>query len=207
MEPQQFEDIVALRRKPRQQEPLSKPLRHLDKLYQHSQDLEKYLGYYFRYFYSFGNKGKIIRSLALIYCEDGKYYWKNIEILRYREAGRSNGLNKYEGILFYLADRLHIIEYESTEVNTITQATFYPSHRNRIGLLLGIQTGGPTRRGRKPGASRVALEYLGRDINVREALKKTGLFDPGGGAPRAEIVSLITNSIEPSSFVLDVDEP
>ncbi|NBD29712.1 MAG: helix-turn-helix domain-containing protein [Alphaproteobacteria bacterium] len=207
LDTRQFEDIVALKRKPIQQQALSKPLRHLDKLYQHSQDLEKYLGYYFRYFYSFGNQGKIIRSLALIYREDGKYYWKNIEILRDPDTGRSNGLNKYEGVLFYLADRLHILEYEAIEVNTITQATLYPSHRTRIGLLLGIQTGGPTRRGRKPGASKVALEYLGTDINLRQALKRTGLFSPDHGAIRGEILGLIENTIDTSSFVLDVEEP
>ena len=207
MEPQQFEEIVALKRKPLQQEALSKPLRHLDRLYQHSQDLEKYLGYYFRYFYSFGNHGKVIRSLARVYTEDNKYYWKNIEILRDPETGRSNGVNKYEGVLFYLADRIYILEYEAIEVNTITQATLYPSHRNRIGVLLGIQTGGPTRRGRKPGASKVAMEYLGRDINVRQALKRTGLFDPSAGSIRSEILSLIENAIEPPSFVLDVEEP
>lgn len=207
MEPQQFEELVSLKRKPLQQEVLSKPLRHLDRLYQHSQDLEKYLGYYFRYFYSFGNQGKVIRSLACIYRESNKYYWKNIEILRDSETGLSNGLNKYEGVLFYIADRLYILEYEAIKANTITQATLYPSHRNRIGILLGIQTGGPTRRGRKPGASKVAMEYLGRDINVRQALKRTGLFNPSDGSIRSEILSLIDNTIEPSSFVLDVEEP
>ncbi|MCM2563318.1 helix-turn-helix transcriptional regulator [Lutimaribacter sp. EGI FJ00015] len=207
MEPQQFEEIVALKRKPPQQQALSKPLRHLEKLYQRSQELEKYVGYYFRYFYSFGNRGKVIRSLAVVYKEDDKYYWKNIEILRDPMTGRTSGLNKYEGVLFYLADRLHVIEYETIEVNTITQATLYPSHRSRIGVLLGIQTGGPTRRGRKPGASKVALEYLGRDINVREALKRTGLYDPKDGLIRSEILSLIENSLDPGTFVLDVEEP
>jgi hypothetical protein len=110
-------------------------------------------------------------------------------------------------VLFYLADRLHIIEYEAIEVNSITQATLYPSHRSRLGILLGIQTGGPTRRGRKPGASKVALEFLGRDINLRQAMKRTGLFDPQAGLIRSDILSLIDNSIGPSSFVLDVDEP
>jgi hypothetical protein len=207
MEPLQFEEMVSLKRKPLQQEALSKPLRHLDRLYQHSQDLDKYLGYYFRYFYSFGNQGKVIRSLAHVYREDDKYYWKNIEILRDPETGRTSGLNKYEGVLFYLADRLHILEYESIEVNSITQATLYPSHQSRLGILLGIQTGGPTRRGRKPGASKVALEFLGRDINLRQAMKRTGLFDPKAGLIRADILSLIDNSIAPGTFVLDVEEP
>jgi len=207
MEPQPFEEIVALKRKPLQQEALSKPLRHLDRLYQHSQDLEKYLGYYFRYFYSFGNKGKVIRSLALIYTEDNKYYWKNIEVLRNPDTGRSTGLNKYEGVLFFLADSIYLMEYEALEMNTITQATFYPSHRSRLDILLGIHTGGPTRRGRKTGASRVALEFLGRDIDTRAAMKRTGLFQPESGMIRSEILNLIENRIEDKSFVFDVDEP
>lgn len=207
MDPQQFEEIISLKRKPLQQQALSKPLRHLDRLYQHSQELDKYAGYYFRYFYSFGNPGKVIRSLALVYKENERFYWKNIEILRDPETGRSNGLNKYEGVLFYLADRIYILEYEAIEVNSVTQATLYPSHRSRLGLLLGIQTGGPTRRGRKPGASKVALEYLGRDINVRQAFKRIGLFDPSSGAIRSEILDLIVNTIEETTFVLDVDEP
>ncbi len=207
MEAGQFEEIIALRRKPVQQEELSKPLRHLDRLYQRSQSLEKYLGYYFRYFYSFGNPGKVIRSLALIHKEDDKYYWKNIEVLRDPASGHTTGVNKYEGVLFYLADRIYIMEYESIELNTITQATLYPSHRSRLDVLLGIQTGGPTRRGRKPGASRVALEYLGRDIDVRAALRRTGLFDPQNGHIRPEILNMIRNRIEQSTFVLDVEEP
>src|SRR6056297_1150324 len=207
LDPRQFEEIVAIKRKPLKEEALSKPLRHLDRLYQHSQDLEKYQGYYFRYFYSFGNMGKVIRSLALIYKEDRKYYWKNIEILRDPGTGRSTGLNKYEGVLFYLADRIYIMEYESVELNTITQATLYPSHRSRLDILLGIQTGGPTRRGRKPGASKVALEYLGRAIDVRAALRRSGLFDPQDGLIRPEILKLIENRIASEAHVLDVEEP
>lgn len=207
MEPQQFENIVSLKRKPMEQEELSKPLRHLDRLYQHSQRLDKYVGYYFRYFYSFGNPGKVIRSLVSVYKEGERFYWKNIELLRDPETGRSQGLNKYEGAVFYLADRIHVLEYESLEVNSITQATLYPSHRSRLDTLVGIQTGGPTRRGRKPGASKVALEYLGRDIDVRQAMKRIGLFDPRNGHIRKEILTLIENRIDDGATVLDVEEP
>jgi transcriptional regulator with XRE-family HTH domain len=203
----QFEEIVAIKRKPMPQQELSKPLRHLSGLYRRSQNLEKYVGYYFRYFYSFGNRGQVIRSLALIYKEDDRYYWKNIEILRNPDTGRSLGLNKYEGAVFCLADRIYIMEYEAVEMNSITQATLYPSHRSRLDTLLGIQTGGPTRRGRKPGASKVALEYLGRDIDVRAALNRTGLFNPVDGQIRPEILTLIENRIENETYVLDVEEP
>ncbi|MDA3876587.1 MAG: helix-turn-helix transcriptional regulator [Halothiobacillus sp.] len=202
-----FESMIALWSKPLHQVELSKPQQHLDRLYQRSQSLAKYTGFYFRYFYSFGNQGQIIRSLASIYEQEGRYYWKNIEILRDAQSGRSRGLNKYEGVLFYLADRIYIMEYETLERCSVTQATFYPSYRHRLDVLLGIQTGGPTRRGRKPGASKVALEFLGRSVNTREALKRCGLFNPEDSRIRPDILPLIENRIDPTAFVLDVEEP
>lgn len=206
-DPGHFEDMVALKRKPLAHSQLGKPLFHLDRLYQKSQSLDKYVGFYFRYFYSFGNQGLVICSLASIHKEDGRYYWKNIELLRDPETRRLQGLNKYEGAVFYLADRIYIMEYETLDVNSITQATFYPSHRHRLDMLVGIQTGGPTRRGRKPGASKVALEFLGRDIDIRRALRRTGLLRPDDSRLRSETRALIENTMAPSSYVLDVDEP
>lgn len=207
LEVDKFEDMIVLRRRPVQQEELTTPLRHLDQLYQASQSLEKYVGYYFRYFFSFGNPGLIIRSLAHIREEDGRYFWKNIEILRDPKTRRLTGLNKYEGAVFYLADRIYVMEYETIERNSITQMTLYPSHRHRLDMLLGIQTGGPTRRGRKPGASKVALEFLGRNIERKVALGKLGLFEPDGPDMRRETVQMVRNDIAPGAFVLDVEEP
>lgn len=202
-----FEDLVSLRRKPLQQEDLSRPLQHLNNLYQNSESLEKYVGFYFRYFFSFGNQGLVIRSLASIHMEGKNYYWKNIEVLRDPVTGRTTGVNKYEGACFYLADRIYIMEYETLGIGSITQVTLYPSHRHRLDWLVGIQMGAPTRRGRKPGASKVLLEFLGRNINVRAALGKTGLFSPEGGHVRKETVDLIRNDIASGAFVLDVEEP
>ena len=93
------------------------------------------------------------------------------------------------------------------EMNSVTQMTLYPSYLSRIDYLLGIQTGGPTRRGRKPGASRVALEFLGTDISVLRAMRQTGMFYPDDPALRRDIVKAIGNSIDPGAFVLEVDEP
>lgn len=207
MDHSQFEQMISLRRRPVERAELERPLRHLERIYRQSQEMQKYLGFYFRYFFSFGNKGMVFRSLASIHYEDRKYYWKNIEIMRDAATGRMTGLNKYEGIVFFLADRIYIMEYETLEVNSITQVTLYPSYQHRLDYLLGIQTGGPTRRGRKPGASRVALEYLGRNIDVRHALRQTGLFDPSTGEVREDLVGAITNTIGPGDYVLEIDAP
>ncbi|QYX56318.1 helix-turn-helix domain-containing protein [Roseovarius sp. SCSIO 43702] len=205
-DPARFEDMISLKRRPIRHGG-DKALFHLEQLYRRSQSLEKYVGYYFRYFYSFGNQGKVFRSIASIHAEDGRYFWKNIELLRDPATGRSRGLNKYEGAIFYLADRIYVTEYETLEKNSVTQMTLYPSHQSRLGTLVGIQTGGPTRRGRKPGASRVALEYLGRDIDLRQAFRRIGLFDPADGHIRQQTLDLIRNDLAPGAFVLDVEEP
>ncbi|RMF41582.1 MAG: hypothetical protein D6754_00695 [Alphaproteobacteria bacterium] len=93
------------------------------------------------------------------------------------------------------------------QANSLTQVILYPSYRNRIGHLMGIQTGGPTRRGRRPGASKVMLEYLDRNVDLRKALRATGIFDPEDeGIPKG-IAAQISNNVPEGSYVLEVEEP
>ncbi|WP_259782389.1 helix-turn-helix domain-containing protein [Aestuariispira ectoiniformans] len=207
LEPAQFENMIAVKRRPVAESALSKPMRHLETLYQTSQSLERYVGYYYRYFYSFGNAGKIIKSLATIYEENGKYFWKNIELIRTSSSGKTTALNKYDGAVFFLADRIYIVEYETLQKNSLTQVTLYPCYRSRVDVLAGIQTGGPVRRGRRPGASKVVLEYLGRDVDVRKALRGSGLFEADSPGLSPSILEMINNIIPEGSYVLDVDEP
>lgn len=208
MPPARLEQMIVLRGGRSKEKPgRDLFLRHLDRLQAASQPLDRYVGFYFRYFYSFGNKGLIIRSLASITRENDRFLWKNIEILRDPESGQRTGMNKYEGTILYLADRIHFIEYETMQLNSITQMTLYPSYQQRLDYLVGIQTGGPTRRGRKPGASRVALEYLGPSLNIRRALGEIGLFHPENPSLRREIIDAVENDIPAGAFVLEIDEP
>lgn len=206
MEPERFEEIVSLRRHPVREDRLTRPLKHLEKLYRKSASLERYTGYYYRYFYSFGYAGKVIKSLCAIDEDNGRFYWKNVERIRAAD-GEPTTVNKYEGVVFLISDRIFIIEYETLLRNSITQVTLYPSYRTRVDRLVGIQTGGPVRRGRRPGASRVLLEYLGRNVDVRKALSQSGLFDQHDPRLPADIVGMIRNEIAEGSYVLEVEEP
>ena len=207
MDAARFGQLLGLRDRPMEQTETDVPLRHLERIFARSNPMDRYAGHYFRYFYSFGNKGCIIRSLASIVVRDGRGYFKNIEVLRDPDTGVWLGSNKYEGMAFQLADRIQVVEYETKEANSITAMTLYPSYRQRIDVLMGVQTGGPTRRGRKPGASRVAMEFLGTKINLRRALRQTGLFHPEDPVLRRDIVAAIVNEIRPGDAVLEVDEP
>lgn len=197
-------ELVSLRRRPFASKALEQPLSHLEGLYQKSAPLDRYLGYYFRYFYSFGYPGYIIKSLAVIHEQDGRYFWKNMEVMGGDVVGGPTTVSKYVGACFLLGDRIFIIEYETLLKNFITQLTLYPSYHTRVDRLIGIQTGGPAKRGRKPGASKVLLQYLGRQIDVRRALKASSIFPAEEIEPW--IREMVDNSIAEKSSVLDIEE-
>lgn len=206
LEHNRFAEIFPLRRpRPASDTPLE-PLRHLDVLYQASGNLDRYVGYYFRYFYSFGYARRIIKSLARVSERDGRYFWKNIECIPSARDGHARTTTKYSGIMLLLGDRIFIVEYETLLRNTVTQAILYPSYSTRIDFLVGVQTGAPVTRGRKPAASAVLLEYLGRHVDARRALKQSGIFDERDRAIDPKIRALIANRISDESGVLEIEQ-
>ncbi|QPC41734.1 helix-turn-helix transcriptional regulator [Kaustia mangrovi] len=205
MEHRHFAEIVGLKHRLPIAHASSEILAHIEDLYRGSGDLGRYVGYYFRYFYSFGHAGKIIRGLVAIYEKNGRYYWRSIERLR------SNGrygveISKCSGTVLLLGDRIFVLEYETLLKSSITQVILYQSYRTSPTYLIGIQTGMPLLRGRKPAASIVLLEYLGQSIDHRKALNSCGLFDDTDAAIDASIRSMIVNRIEPERFVLETED-
>lgn len=201
LDPERFADLVSLRRRPRENGPMREPLRHIEALYRESGPLERYHGFYYRYFYSFGYPGRIIRSLVQIFGHQGLTYWKNLEVTR--SAGHSD-VSKYLGAAVLLADRIFVVEYERMLRNSVTQVMLYPAYSSRIEHLIGIQTGGPVRRGRRPAASRVLLEFIGREVDLRRALAGADIFEESEIEPR--IRKMIGNDLRPGDYVLEVEE-
>lgn len=200
-----FTEIAGLKRQPIAGDGPTEILTHIEELYRGSGDLGRYVGYYFRYFYSFGHAGKIIKCLAAIYEKDGRYYWRIIE--RLKLDGRYGvKTSKYTGALFLLGDRIFALEYETLLKSSITQLILYPSYRTSLTYLIGVQTGMPLLRGRKPAASIVLLEYLGKSIDQRKALRTCGLYDEADPAIDPTIRSMISNRVKPDSFVLETDD-
>lgn len=204
LDPQQFRELVSLRPQPAAG-PLPALYGQLEELFRASAPLDRYVGYYYRYFYSFGRPGRITRSLGNIACLDGRFLWKNLERARVREGEPKHSVAKYAGAAFMLANRIYVVEHDALMKSSITQMTLYPSYRVDVGDLLGIQTGGPVRRGRQPGASRVLLRFLGRRIDVRKALRATGTFDPA--EIDLAVAQLVRNEIPATASVLEVEQP
>ncbi|SRR6266404_5700233 len=206
METSRLSEIMSLKRRQVLTPARHEPLAHLQCLYEHSAQLERYVGYYFRYHYSFSYPGSLIKSFARISERDGRYYWHTVERIKHEGSFQKPVTSNYKGALFFLADRIFVIEYHSTLRNSITEMILYPSYHTRIAHLIGIQTGAASVRGRRPAASRVLLEYLGQHIDVKKALRSVGLFHEGSGAIPPTIRELVRNQISDGSFVLEVSE-
>ncbi|MGN6551899.1 MAG: helix-turn-helix domain-containing protein [Pararhizobium sp.] len=206
MEHARFTEIVGLRRRPIDAPPPSDAMIHIERLYQRSGDLGRYVGCYFRYHYSFGYAGKIIKCLTVIYEKDGRYYWKTVERLAPPVSRHRPSVSKYLAALLLLGDRIFALEYETKLRASVTQAILYPSYHASVTHLIGVQTGMPLLRGRRPAASVVLLEYLGRNVDLRKALGACGLFDESDPAVDPGIRSLIANHIHEGSYVLETEE-
>lgn len=205
MDHQRFAEIVGLKRRPAMSRAPTDLLSHIESLYQNSGDLGRYVGYYFRYFYSFGHAGRIIKCLVVVYEKDGRYYWRSIERLKL-DGRYGTKITKYTGAMFLLGDRIFVLEYETLLRSSITQLILYQSYRTSLTYLMGIQTGMPLLRGRKPAASVVLMEYIGRSVDQRKALRACGIFEEDDPAIDRGIRTLIANRIVGDSYVLETDD-
>ncbi len=204
MEPRRFVEVISLRRAMPWSATLPAHLNITETLHRMSGELDRYTGWYFRYFYAFGYPGRITRSLAVLENHDGRHLWKNIETGIDPDLARRRFVGKYEGLAFYLGHRIHIVEYEKLNASSITQLVLYPTYSPRGGYLRGVQTGGSMKRGRKPAASAVVLEFLGHKIDYRRALARCGLFQPDEISDW--IKRLIENRIAADEWVFEIEE-
>ncbi|WP_121066612.1 helix-turn-helix domain-containing protein [Chachezhania antarctica] len=203
MEPARFAELISLRRRPGSEQEVTPLGPTLKRLSQFSTPLHRYVGGYFRYFHSYSNPGMIMRSYAQITRRDGHYLWKNIEREDTAQGGPRD-VFKYEGMVFYLGERINVVENEALLSSSITQMILYPSYNAGIDYLLGIQTGGPLKRGRKPSASRVVLDYLGQNVDARRAMAQCGLFAPEELDPK--IVQLVRNEMPTGAWTFEVEQ-
>ena len=169
-------------------------------------ELDRYLGYYFRYFYSFGYPGYVIKSLAAIGRRGDEYVWSNVEVMLTPRTVPQRTVMKYRGTALYLGDRIFILECESLLHSSVTELILYPSYENPITAITGVQTGAPTVRGRKPTASTVLLQYLGSAPNLRRAIRACGIYPEDSPEIEPQIRQRVRNDLRGGGYVLEADE-
>lgn len=192
--------LVSCSEEVRQVNPIEKVI---DSLPNASEILERYVGYYYSHFYALGYPGSIIRSLIHLYQVDNHFYTKSIEHLWNKEKGhRHRDRFKYSGMVFYLGDRIFITEYEMLAKNAICHTILFPNYRYKLDTLSGITSGVGSLNSHMPKATRIELQYLGQDIDLRQAIKGCGLFDIDSKTISAEIRNRIDNQVSADEFML-----
>ncbi len=165
--------------------------------------LARYEGYYYSHFHALGFPGSIVRSLIQIYQHKNRFYTKSIEHLWNKEKGEPKHHRfKYRGIAFYLAERIFITEYETLTKNVICHTILFPSYRNAIDTLSGITTGVGSLNTHMPKSTRVEYKFLGKHIDLRNALASCGLFDLDSESIADDIKKRISNEILPQDHML-----
>lgn len=198
MDPGSFRDLMAIRR----------PLEHeadpfgeyVAKLYRINPNnlkaMTPFTGYYHCYYRPIEFPGKIQCSLMRMHRERGFIYVKNIE--NYASVKhRARRTLKYTGIAFHTGERIFVHEREVNAGQMIWTTLLYPALRDQASVLTGLSLGISSSAARDIACYHVVWEPLGEQINIRETLKSSGLFDVDDPAISEEIRQATVNVNKP----------
>jgi transcriptional regulator with XRE-family HTH domain len=168
--------------------------------------LRRYHGHYFKYFYSLSEPGNILRSLVYVYPFQQFTLYKTVERLRpFGQKSTAPFIFKYEGVTLLVGDRLHMIDYETVVGQELSQSILYPPRRSRLSHLMGLMIGVTGTEAHQPAAVKTVLEFVGKTIDRRRALAHCGLLPPGHATIDGQILDYIDNSSEQDPHVLRSD--
>lgn len=207
LEPSEFADLISIKNVNNKDCILGPAKAAVTALFNMSESMDRYEGFYYRYFPSYGTPGKFVKSLGCIKRVGKNFYWKNNETLRRDDGEINGGFGKWHGVFLSFADRLYLVEFDTaTTASPISSSVFYPCHRSRLDYLIGVQTGAPLRRGRRPAVSRVVLEYLGKEIDIRACIAKCGLLTPGNPELDGRVLVMLDGENNRGVYFLEADE-
>lgn len=191
-----FHQIVQAR--PRERAEGVKPAlhaNHIARLQRQTGDkFDKYLGYYYEYYYSLSAPDRILRGLVHIFSHEGGIYHERLERFPQRATLDGTYRCKYVGSSFYLNDRIFLVDYESLTGNEISQTILFPTYKHKVSRLSGLLLGVSATNRRSIACARVVFEFLGKTIDLRRAIRNCGLYDPQTGEIDAAILRAINNA-------------
>ncbi len=140
-------------------------------------DLSKYLGYYFGYTVSPSFPGEVIKSLTRLSRNGKRVESKTYE--RMTVGGDSReiiDIHKYRGFCFASTDLIYMVEREYMSARGFIWTALYPSHRSRFRFLNGLVAGVAGDSFRRPYGAQIVFEYLGETVDLRQTMTACGLF-------------------------------
>lgn len=171
----------------------------LEELFQSgNEDLSKYEGSYYIYYYSTSYPGRILKAYGVIYEQEGRHFFKWIEHLSLAGTSRSDGfIYKLKGMVLGLSNRIFVSGYEQIMKNELVHLILYPTYKNKVSRLSGLLLGVSGADSREPVSQRVVFSYLGKHISHRAALKRCGIYEADSDEMDPEIEAGIQNRVDP----------
>lgn len=156
--------------------------------------LRRYQGYYTHLTLSPVWPGQVIRSLCHLSVKDsfGSFkVWERLVTGGKREA--AGYATKFRGMVLYENGRIFMLGQQTGTSISYGFTLLYPCHRTRLRYLTGLYVSTTSSNRRLPYATRIVLEFLGRQVQPREALSLCGLYREGGGEIAPDLLEKIRN--------------
>ncbi|GLO60617.1 transcriptional regulator [Vibrio sp. MACH09] len=141
-------------------------------------NLNKYLGYYYEYYYSMSSPEHILKGLVCIKSVGNSVYYERFERLADKEERGQISYCYYKGLALFLNERIFMVDYESLTNNEVVEIVLYPSFKQKVSTLEGSIIGVAANSSRKPLTRDIVLEYIGSDVSLKSSLKSCFLYDP-----------------------------
>ncbi len=163
-----------------------------------SRDLHSYVGFYFKYFYSYLGNGRIKRELAHWHYDRDTL----VSSVKQRFTGEDEDgeaslrFATYRGLVGAIGDRLTTIDVQRGGAGETSMMILYPKRRQlrRLhGMTIGVSHGSA----RAIGAARVVMDFIGTEIDVRAALGALGTFKADDPSVPEPVRRAVENEIRP----------
>lgn len=164
-----------------------------------AQDLKlaaRYVGYYHGYFQTNRQVPEVQRVLIRIALEDNCLVTKTMEFYPSGTAGLPRVV-KYEGIAYPSRSTLTMIERRPNEIMSTFFTILYGASEGELTYMSGLVTGVAPDTSRDIYALRTCWRYLGRDIDVRAALRACGQFPRDSDEIGKYVLYCTTNELNP----------
>lgn len=199
---EQFRNIVRLRPTQADAQTEMPPglAKSLTQAQRNRSTLIKLHGYYHKYYLSFSWPKEILRSIVCIYGWKDYTLYKRLERLKMPDSDGTPDVYKYEGMVTVAGDRTHLLDHETLTGSELTQTMLYMNYRNRVSMLTGLTMGVSGGNAHEPCCSRVVMQYIGRTVNLRQAVADCGIYTLDSPAVPRRVVNHLTGGgrfIEP----------
>lgn len=156
----------------------------------------RYVGFYHGYFQTNRQVPEVQRLLIRITMEDNCLVTKTMEFYPSGTAGLPRVV-KYEGIAYPSRSTLTMIERRPQELTSTFFTVLYGASEGELTFMSGLVLGVAPDTSRDIYALRTCWRYLGRDIDVRAALRACGQFPRDSDEIGKYVVYCTSNELSP----------